>query len=158
VIRNYFLTYKKYIDNRTKIAASSMKSGTFYIVKEYTYVDGNSKTYSAGETPIIYTLYVSKSKDVVHAVKVTTVNPQIIKRFFSKMVNEDTELIQMKGKSSTFFDKYVKKIPVVSRDSYRTYKLSGLDTVFELNMDVNEMTPKSKTVTGIDEKSQKQSK
>jgi hypothetical protein len=64
----------------------------------------------------------------------------------------------MKGKSSTFFDKYVKKIPVVSRDSYRTYKLSGLDTVFELNMDVNEMTPKSKTVTGIDEKSQKQSK
>ena len=158
MIRNYFLTYKKYIDNRTKIAASSMKSGTFYIVKEYTYVDGHSKTYSAGETPSIYTLYVSKSKDVVHAVKVTTVNPQIIKRFFSKMVNEDTELIQMKGKSSTFFDKYVKKIPVVSRDSYRTYKLSGLDTVFELNMDVNEMTPKSKTVTGIDEKSQKQNK
>jgi hypothetical protein len=158
MIRNYFLTYKKYIDDRQKIAASQMKSGTFYIIKEYTYVDGNNKTYSAAETPIIYTLYVSKSKDVVHAVKVTTVNPQIIKRFFSKMVNEETELIQMKGKSSTFFDKYVKKIPVVSRDSYRTYKLSGLDTVFELNMDVNEMTPKSKTVTGIDEKSQKQSK
>jgi hypothetical protein len=158
VIKNYFSTYKKHIDDRKKIPASKMKSGTFYIVKEYTYVDGNNKTYSAAETPIIYTLYVSKTKDVVHAVKVTTVNPQIIKRFFDKMVNEDTELIQMKGKSSNYFDKYVKKIPVVSRDSYRTYKLSGLDTVFELDMDVNEMTSKSKTVSGIDEKSQKQSK
>ena len=135
-----------------------MKSGTFYIVKEYTYVDGENKTYTAGETPIIYTLYVSKSKNIVHAVKVTTVNPQIIKRFFDKMVNEDTELIEMKGKSSNYFDKYVKKVPIVSRDSYRTYKLSGLDTVFELNMDINEMTSKSKNVVGIDEKSQKQNK
>ena len=74
------------------------------------------------------------------------------------MVDKDTELIEMKGGAKGYFDKYVKKVPIVSRDSYRTYKLSGLDAVFELNMDVNEMTSKSKEVVGIAEKIQKQHK
>ena len=74
------------------------------------------------------------------------------------MVDKDTELIEMKGGAKGYFNKYVKKIPIVSRDSYRTYKLSGLDTVFELEMDVNEMTSKNKEVVGISEKIQKQSR
>jgi hypothetical protein len=135
-----------------------MLAGTFYIIKEYTYVDGSSKSYQSSDVPIIFTLYVSKSKDIVHAVKVSTINPKLVKKFFDKMVDKDTELIEMKGGTKGYFNKYVKKIPIVSRDSYRTYKLSGLDTVFELEMDVNEMTSKSKEVLGMSEKMQKQSR
>ena len=158
MIKNYFATYKRYIDSKQKVSASKMLAGTFYIIKEYTYVDGNSKSYKSSDVPIIFTLYVSKSKDVVHAVKVSTINPKLVKKFFDKMVDKDTELIEMKGGAKGYFNKYVKKIPIVSRDSYRTYKLSGLDTVFELEMDVNEMTSKSKEVLGMSEKMQKQSR
>jgi hypothetical protein len=61
----------------------------------------------------------------------------------------------MKGGAKKFYKEIVSKIPVVSNDSYRTYKISGFGKVIELNMDVNELTPKSKNVIGIDKKSQK---
>ena len=158
MIKSYFTTYKRYIDSKQKVSASKMVAGTFYIVKEYTYVDGNSVSYKSSDVPIIFTLFVSKSKDIVHAVKVSTINPKLVKKFFDKMVDKDTELIEMKGGAKGYFDKYVKKVPIVSRDSYRTYKLSGLDSVFELSVDVNEMTSKSKEVVGISERIQKQHK
>jgi hypothetical protein len=154
-MKSYFSTYKKYIDSKQKISPAKMVAGTFYIVKEYTYVDGNSISYKASDTPIIFTLFVSKSKDIVHAVKVSTINPKLVKKFFDKMVDKDSE---MKGGAKGYFDKYVKKVPIVSRDSYRTYKLSGLDAVFELSVDVNEMTSKNKEVIGIAQKNQKQHK
>jgi hypothetical protein len=157
-MKSYFSTYKKYIDSKQKISPAKMVAGTFYIVKEYTYVDGNSISYKASDTPIIFTLFVSKSKDIVHAVKVSTINPKLVKKFFDKMVDKDSELIEMKGGAKGYFDKYVKKVPIVSRDSYRTYKLSGLDAVFELSVDVNEMTSKNKEVIGIAQKNQKQHK
>jgi len=157
-MKSYFSTYKKYIDSKQKISPAKMVAGTFYIVKEYTYVDGNSISYKASDTPIIFTLFVSKSKDIVHAVKVSTINPKLVKKFFDKMVDKDSELIEMKGGDKGYFDKYVKKVPIVSRDSYRTYKLSGLDAVFELSVDVNEMTSKNKEVIGIAQKNQKQHK
>ena len=157
-MKSYFSTYKKYIDSKQKISPAKMVAGTFYIVKEYTYVYGNSISYKASDTPIIFTLFVSKSKDIVHAVKVSTINPKLVKKFFDKMVDKDSELIEMKGGAKGYFDKYVKKVPIVSRDSYRTYKLSGLDAVFELSVDVNEMTSKNKEVIGIAQKNQKQHK
>jgi len=158
MIKSYFTTYKRLIDSKQKVSPSKMVAGTFYIVKEYTYVDGNSVSYKSSDTPIIFTLFVSKSKDIVHAVKVSTINPKLVKKFFDRMVDKDSELIDMKGGAKGYFDKYVKKVPIVSRDSYRTYKLSGLDSVFELGMDVNEMTSKNKEVAGISERIQKQHK
>jgi hypothetical protein len=118
-------------------------------------VDGTKGRYSDTTAPIIYTLFASVSKDIVHAVKVSNISPQIIKRFFGKFINEDTELLEMKGGAKKFYKEIVSKIPVVSNDSYRTYKISGFGKVIELNMDVNELTPKSKNVIGIDKKSQK---
>jgi hypothetical protein len=52
----------------------------------------------------------------------------------------------------------VSKVPVVSNDSYRTYKLSGLSKIIELTMDVNELTPKRMNVIGISKKSQVKNK
>ena len=154
-MQSYNPIYRKFIDDRNQITPGQMVRASFYLIKEYEYVDGTKGRFTETTAPIIYTLFVSKSKDIVHAVKVSNISPQIIKRFFGKFVNEDTELLEMKGGAKKFYKEIVSKIPVVSNDSYRTYKISGFGKVIELNMDVNELTPKNVNVIGIDKTSQK---
>jgi hypothetical protein len=150
--------YRKFIDDRNYVTPKQMTRGRFYLIKDYEYVDGTRGKFTESNAPIIYTLFVSTSKDIVHAVKVSNVNPTIIKRFFGKFVNEETEMLEMKGGSMKFYETVVSKVPVVSNDSYRTYKLSGLTKIIELNMDVNELTPKRMNVVGISKKSQLKNK
>jgi hypothetical protein len=150
--------YRKFIDDRNYVTPKQMTRGRFYLIKDYEYVDGTKGKFTESNAPIIYTLFVSASKDIVHAVKVSNVNPTIIKRFFGKFVNEDTEMLEMKGGSMKFYESVVSKVPVVSNDSYRTYKLSGLTKIIELTMDVNELTPKRMNVIGISKKSQLKNK
>ena len=150
--------YRKFIDDRNYVTPKQMTRGRFYLIKDYEYVDGTKGKFTESNAPIIYTLFVSTSKDIVHAVKVSNVNPTIIKRFFGKFVNENTEMLEMKGGSMKFYQNVVSKVPVVSNDSYRTYKLSGLNKIIELTMDVNELTPKKMNVIGISKKSQLKNK
>jgi hypothetical protein len=153
-MQNYNPIYRKFIDDKKIISGAKMTRGRFYLIKEYEYVDGAKGRYTETTGPIIYTLYVSQGKDIVHCVKVSNVNPNLIKRFFGKFINEDTEKLQMRGGAKDFYSKIVSKVPVITNDAYRTYNISGLKKVLELTMDVNELTPKSKNVTGIDSKSQ----
>lgn len=155
---NFNPLYRKFIDDKNNVAPNKMTRGRFYLIKEYEYIDGTKGKYSETNAPIIFTLFVSLSKDIVHGVKVSNVNPNLIKRFFGKFVNEDTELLEMKGGAKKFYSNVVSKVPVVSNDSYRTYKLSGFGKVVELDMDVNQLTPKSKNVIGISKKSQLKNK
>jgi hypothetical protein len=152
---NYNPIYRKFIDNRNYIAPEKMVRAKFYLIKQYEYVDGTKGNYSDTTAPIIYTLFVSKAKDIVHAVKVSNVNPNLIKRFFGKFVNEDTEKLEMKGGAKKFYSSVVSKVPIITNEAYRTYKISGFGKVIELSMDVNELTPKNMNVIGIDKKSQK---
>jgi len=151
-MQNYNPIYRKFIDDRNVITANKMARGRFYLIKEYEYVDGEKGRFNENTAPIIFTLFVSKAKDVVHCVKVSGINPNLIKRFFSKFVNEETERLELKGNSKQIYSKIVSKVPVVSNDAYRTYKLSGIKKVIELDVDVNEMTPKSKNVIGLGRK------
>jgi hypothetical protein len=153
-MNNYNPLYRKFIDDRNNITPNKMTRGKFYLIKEYEYVDGTRGRYTETNAPIIYTLFASVSKDIVHAVKVSNVNPTLIKRFFGKFINEDTELLEMKGGAKKFYSAVVSKVPVVSNNAYRTYKLSGFGKIIELDMDVNQLTPKNKNVIGIDKKSQ----
>jgi len=157
-VNNYNPIYRKYINDRNAVSPNKMSRGKFYLIKEYEYVDGDKGTFAETSAPIVFTLFVSKTKDVVHCVKVSGVNPNIIKRFFGKFVNEETEKLQMKGNAKDIYAKIVSKVPAISNDAYRTYKMSGLRKIIELNMDVNQITPKNKNVTGIDKKSQLRNK
>lgn len=152
---NYNPIYRRFIDERKFIVPQKMVRAKFYLIKEYEYVDGTKGRYSDTTAPIIYTLFVSKAKDIVHAVKVSNVNPNLIKRFFGRFVNEDEEKLQMKGGAKKFYSSVVSKVPIITNEAYRTYKISGFGKVIELDMDVNELTPKNVNVTGIDKKSQK---
>jgi hypothetical protein len=152
---NYNPIYRKFIDERNTIAPNRMGRAKFYLIKEYEYVDGTKGRYSETTAPIIYTLFVSKPKDIVHAVKVSNVNPNLIKKFFGRFVNEEEETLQMRGGAKKFYSTVVSKVPIITNEAYRTYKISGFGKVIELNMDVNELTPKNMNVIGIDKKSQK---
>lgn len=153
-MQNYNPIYRKFIDDKNQISASKMTRGRFYLIKEYVYVDGEKGKFTETTAPIVFTLFVSKSKDIMHCIKVSGINPNVIKRFFGKLVNEKTETLQMRGNAKDIYSKIVSKIPMITDDAYRTYKISGLKKIVELTMDVNEITPKSKNVTGIDKKSQ----
>ncbi len=152
---NFNPIYRKFVDDRNVISANKMSRGKFYLIKEYEYVDGEKGRFSETTAPIVFTLFVSKAKDIIHCIKVSNVNPNLIKRFFGKFVNEDTERLQMRGNAKQIYSKTISKMPAITDDSYRTYKMSGLRKVIELNMDVNQITPKNKNVVGIDIKSQK---
>ena len=152
---NYNPIYRKFIDERKYVSASKMVRAKFYLIKEYEYVDGTKGRFTETTAPIIYTLFVSRAKDIVHAIKVSNVNPNLIKRFFGKFVNEDEERLEMRGGAKKFYTGVVAKIPIITNESYRTYKISGFGRMIELDMDVNELTPKNMNVIGIDKKSQK---
>jgi len=152
---NYNPIYRKFIDDKKFISPLKMVRAKFYLIKEYEYVDGTKGKFTETTAPIIYTLFVSKAKDIVHAVKVSGINPNLIKRFFGKFVNEEEEKLEMKGGAKKFYSGVVSKVPIITSEAYRTYKISGFGKVIELNMDVNELTPRHMNVTGIDAKSQK---
>jgi hypothetical protein len=140
---NFNPLYRKYINESNRITPTQMVRGNFYIIKEYEYVDGHKGKYNAMNAPIIYTLFVSQLKDVVHAIKVSNVNPQLIKKFFGKFVNEETEL-KIKGGAKSFYSNIVSSVPIIANDSYRTYKLSGLGSITHIDMDNNKLIPRNK--------------
>ena len=157
-MQTYNPLYRRFVDSRNQISPNQMVRAKFYLIKEYEYVDGTKGKFTETTAPILYTLFVSRGKDLVHAIKVSNVNPELIKRFFGKFVNEDTERLEMKGGAKAFYEKVVSKVPIITNDAYRTYKLSGFGKIIELNMDVNSITPRNKNVIGIDEKSQLKNK
>ncbi len=154
-MRNYNPLYRKFVDERNYVVPEKMVRAKFYLIKQYEYVDGTKGSYTETNAPIIYTLFVSRAKDIVHCVKVSNINPNLIKKFFGKFVNEDTERLEIKGGAKKFYANVVAKVPIVTNEAYRTYKMSGFGKVIELNMDVNQITPKNMNVIGIDKKSQK---
>jgi hypothetical protein len=152
---NFNPKYRKLVENKQTVKPAQISRGKFYLIKEYVYADGEDKKFTETTAPIIFVLFVSRPKDIVHAVKVSGVNPEAIRRFFGKFVNEKTEKLQMRGNADQIYEKIVSKSKIVTTQAYRTYKLSGIMKLAELTMDVNELTPKNVTVKGIDKKSQK---
>ena len=140
---NYNPLYRKFINESKLITPKQMIRGNFYIIKEYEYVDGHKGTYSELRAPIIYTLFVSELKNIVHAIKVTNVKPELITKFFGKFVNEETEL-NIKGGAKQFYAQVVSRVPIITNDSYRTYKLSGLGKITHIDMDNSKLVPKNK--------------
>ena len=141
---NFNAIYKEFINDKNAIKPEQMAKGKFYLIKQYEYIDGDKKNFSDTTSPIIFVLYVSKPKDIVHAVKVSNINPNVVKKLFGKLIDEKTEKIKLKGGPSQVYEKVVGKMPSISNDSYRTYKLSGIKKVVLLEMDVAGLVPKNK--------------
>jgi hypothetical protein len=150
------IKYNKFVldKKRVKSPSTDMVRAKFYRIRKYQDVDGKETTYSDILAPIIFTLYVSKKKDIVHAVKISEIKPEKVKRFFAKFVNSKTDLIEVKGDSRAIYNKKVVHSPEVSKNGYRTYKLSGIKQIFELDMDETELTPVNKQASDISNKSQ----
>ena len=140
-MKHYNDAYSKLIDDKNRILPSKMKRGNFYLIKEYNYVDGHKAKFQELKAPVIFTLFVSQKQDIVHCIKVSDVNPNLVKKFIGKLLDNETNKIKIQGSSRLIYEKILSKIPVVSTDSYRTYKLSGITKVIELKLNESEITP-----------------
>jgi hypothetical protein len=112
---------------------------------EYDYVDvEDSKTWSASTAPIIYVLYVSAKDDLVHAIKLSDINPVTVKRLFGKLVDEADGELDLGKKVSSAYENKIKNMKFFSKNFYRTYKLSGIRRLSSLDMDIANLVPKAK--------------
>lgn len=138
------MNIKNIIDDKNKVRSNSIKRGEFYLIKEYEYIDGKKGTYTDISAPIIFVLYSSIPKDIVHAVKISESNIRDIKKFFSKIFDTENEKIQIRGSSKKMYESVLQKMPKITNDSYRTYKLSGLGKIYKVNIDEEKLITKAK--------------
>ena len=141
---NFNPIYSKFIDDKNAVKPEAIAKGKFYLIKQYEYADGQKENYTNTTAPIIYVLYASVSKDVVHAIKVSNINPNTIKSMFGKMYDNKTENLKLKGGSRQAYNKVISKSPKITNEAYRTYNLSGIKKVILLDMDVTKLVPKNK--------------
>jgi len=143
----YAKVYQRYVKEKKKVTnpLRTLERGHFYQILEYDYVDvEDSKTWSPSTAPIIYVLYVSAKEDLVHALKLSDINPLTVKRLFGKLVDEaDLELDLGKSAKAAYENK-IKNMKFFSKNFYRTYKLSGVRKLLSLDMDVSKLVPQSK--------------
>jgi hypothetical protein len=156
--RNYNIMYVKHILGEQRVPPLSMVKSKFYSIQGYTDVEGVKYNSSKTDSAVIFTLFVSKSKDMVHCIKITQVNPSILKRFFKRLTNLDTREIELAGTARKTYQSVVTKFPGINEGAYRTYKLSGISKVVEIDMDVRFVTSARDKVVGINDKFQVQNK
>jgi len=109
--RNYNIMYVKHILGEKRVPAVSMVKSKFYSIQAYTDVSGNKNTDSKRDSALIFSLFVSKTKDVVHCIKISEVNPTILKRFFKRLTNLDTREIELSGTAKKTYQSVVSKFP-----------------------------------------------
>ena len=156
--RDYNIMYIKHILDEQRIPPNSMVKSKFYSIQGYTDVEGIKHVDGKRNAPVVFTLFVSKSKDIVHCIKISEINPSILKRFFKRLINFDTREIELAGTAKKTYQSVVTKFPGINEGAYRTYKLSGINKVIEINMDVRFVTSARDKVVGINDKFQVQNK
>jgi len=144
----YSKVYQRYVKSKKRVADAlrTMERGNFYQLLEYDYVDvEDSKTWSSSTAPIIFVLYVSSKDDLVHAIKLSDINPLTVKRLFGKLVDEADGELDLGRKASSAYENKIKNMKFFSKNFYRTYKLSGMRRLLSLDMDITNLVPKHKT-------------
>jgi hypothetical protein len=145
-VKNFDTLYNSFILEAKIVNSATVSRGNFYLLKEYVTINGTKKSQSETSAPILFILYVSKKEDILHAVKITDVDPNIIRNFFDKFRSKDSDNIEIRGKSKEIYNKIVSKSKSIKNEAYRTYKLSGIKKILEINMDFEKILPKKKNI------------
>jgi hypothetical protein len=143
-MKNHALQYKQYINDKKKISFLDVKRGNFYLIKEYINIHKERIKYTESEAPIIFALFVSKIKDELHAIKVSDISINKVKRLFENLYNDTSGEIEIKGSSKKIYNSKLSKTPTITNDTYRTYKLSGIKSIMKLDIDEDALIPKNK--------------
>ena len=154
--RDYTNQYVRFITDSKGIPANTMVKSKFYQITQYLTVDGVMESFGHASAPILFTLFVSKAKDIVHCIKLGEISPSTLKRLMSKLNNEKTGLIELKGAAKKTYTEKISSFHGIKDHAYRTYKLSGLKKVTELEMYLPGFTTTRDNIVGINPKYQKQ--
>ena len=109
-MKNHALQYKKYINDKKKISFLDVKRGHFYLIKEYINIHKERIKYTESEAPIVFALFVSKIKDELHAIKVSDISINKVKRLFENLYNDTSGEIEIKGSSKKIYNSKLEMI------------------------------------------------
>jgi hypothetical protein len=143
----YSKIYQRYVKSKTKVTdpLRTLERGHFYQLVEYDYVNvEDSKTWSIGNAPIIYVLYVSSKENLVHAIKLSDISPLTVKRLFGKLVDEADSQLDVGRSAKAVYENKIRRMKFFTKNFYRTYQLSGIRRLIALDMDVTKLVSNSK--------------
>lgn len=148
----YIAQYKPLILKSEKISKALIKPGNVYKIVVYKYTDGATKTLSGTKTALIFAIgiYQSGGEKELFCIKLTKLKPEkffvwLKKVFLKNLKDEDidkaehlNELIVKSDKAGKkLYSSYIKPSSLTkgtSESPYRTYKLSGIQLVEEVNI------------------------
>ena len=67
-------------------------------------------------------------------------------KIVTKFINEKTERLQFRGNAQDIYSKVVSKVPIITNDAYRTYKISGIKKVMKIDIDEEKIIPKATVI------------
>jgi hypothetical protein len=139
--------YFKIIESQKKVSKSLVRPRNIYKITTYEYVDGTKKSLSGPETSIIFVFGIHDKKFI--GLKITEIKPEDFFKWLKKMfltnltesIISDSkmldELLIIGDKSgSTIYDSFVKnkKIGPSNKELYRTYNISGVKQISQINI------------------------
>lgn len=139
--------YKKITDTEKNVSKTLITPCNIYKINSYQYSDGATKSLSGNETALIFVFGIHDKK--LNALKISMVKPEDffkwLKKLFKSGVTEEAfnnfekleEILVLGDKSgSKIYEGYIKnkKIGNVNESIYRTYNLSGVKQVEEINI------------------------
>ena len=143
---NYFLQYRKIIENENRVGKSNIRLRNLYKISQYRYADGKSKNLSGGKAALVFIF--GKVGTTMHGVKINSVRPADFISFLSKLkkkgksISESTHLDEvLKNFGGTRDDdgnavyKILKGSPRVYSGNYRTYDLTSSTYISEVFLD-----------------------
>lgn len=140
--------YKKITTTESKVSKALIAPCNIYKISSYQYSDGATKSLSGNETALVFVFGIHEKK--LNALKISMVKPEEffkwLKKLFKNGITEESfekfekleEILVLGDKSgSKIYEGYIKnkKIGNVNESIYRTYNLSGVKQVEEVNID-----------------------
>lgn len=166
---NYIPYYRQYFKREILVPPTAVQGGGFYRLWNYQPVDSaENKSYGNTRAPILMVIGVVKSKNEIHAIKVSEMPIVQFMRFFSQVKNQKfiQESIDMEvnntflqeqnlhyrnnGNAYLIDEPYGKSFYTRTLSTnhqlmdyyqiYRTYKIKNISTIKELYFDYKKMT------------------
>jgi hypothetical protein len=144
----YAVQYLQYVEAEIPVSRTLIRPRNIYRIKNYKDVEGKSHSYTGNKSAIVFVLGIADKK--VWAIRMTDIRPVFFWNWMKPMfrpgliINDKIKrledmLIKDTRNGKKIFENFVKtkQIYGLKPEVFRTYELTGINTIAELKMDLN---------------------